>query len=75
MIEKQLGKELELEIKLEGSEAVIAVEHEGSLGSAKVELRVDAVKLVDKITDIIPGEWDDALLDELAKKMLSKKSE
>ena len=73
-LEKKLGGELDLEIKLEGAFAVISITHEGNLGSVKVEGKVNAALLVDKITDMIPGEWDDDLLDSLAVRLLSKKS-
>lgn len=73
-MEKKLGGELELDIKLEDGMAKIVLVHEGELGGAKIEAYVSAVKLVDKVTDLIPGEWDDQLLDGLASKILSKKS-
>lgn len=73
-IEKKLGGELDLDIKLDGAQAVITIVHEGSLGFAKFEVGTDAVKLIDKITDMIPGDWDDALIDGLAEKLLSKKT-
>lgn len=73
-VKKELGKELELDLRLEGADAVISLEHVGALGSAKFEGKINAALLVDKITDLIPGEWDDKLLDDLAAKILVKKS-
>lgn len=70
----EIGKELDFEIKIENGQALIEVEHEGKLGFAKVQVGVNAAQLIDKITDLIPGEWDDALIDDLAKKLLSKKT-
>lgn len=54
--------------------AELSFSYEGKLGGAKITVFTDAAKLVDKITDMIPGEWDDTLLDGLAKKLLAKKS-
>ena len=70
----ELGKEMDLVLKIEGDQLVLRVEHAGTLGSASFHVGVDAAKLVDALTDLIPGEWDDALLDDLAKRVLSKKS-
>lgn len=73
-LKKELGGELELEVRLEGAEAILEIKHEGNLGSIKLEGKINAALLIDKITDIIPGEWDDALIDGMAAKMLAKKS-
>ena len=72
--EIQLGKELKLVLKIEGDQLVLKVVHSGTLGSANLELGVNAAEVVDALTDLIPGEWDDALLDDLARRVLSKKS-
>lgn len=72
--EIELGKELKLVLKIEGDKLVLKVVHSGSLGSANLELGVNAAEVVDALTDLIPGEWDDALLDDLARRVLSKKS-
>ena len=74
-INKELGKELELELKKDGENAVICISHEGALGYIKLEAGISLADLVDKITDLIPGEMDDAILDGWAQKMLAKKSE
>jgi len=72
--EVEIGSELDFEVKLEDGKAIIGLEHEGSLGFAKVEVGVDAVKLVDKLTDLIPGEMDDAILDNWVANLLAKKT-
>jgi len=70
----ELGSELDFNLKLEDGKAIIELEHEGSLGFAKVQVGVDAVKLVDKLTDLIPGEMDDAILDKWVASLLTKKT-
>lgn len=44
-------------------------------GEIKFKLEADAVGLVDKGTDLIPGTWDDALFDNLVKTFAAKKEE
>lgn len=73
-IKKEISGELDFDIKLEGASAVLTFKHEGKLGFAELKAGVNAAQLVDKITDIIPGEWDDTLLDDLAARVLSKKT-
>ena len=73
-MEKEISSELDFEVRLEDGSAVIALDYDGKYAGAKLEISLDAAKLVDKLTDLIPGEWDDALLDDLAKRLLSKKS-
>ena len=72
-IEVSADSDVEIEFNDKG-QAVLSFNHEGKLGGVKVIAYTDAAKLVDKITDMIPGEWDDRLLDDLAKKLLSKKT-
>lgn len=74
-MKKELGGELELDVKIENGKAILIVKHEGKLGSIELKGTLDAVILVDKITDAIPGEWDDTLLDPLVAKLMAKKSE
>jgi len=74
-VSKELGKELNLDLRLEGSDAVIIINHEGTLGSVKIEGKISLALLIDKLTDLIPGEWDDNLIDPLVAKFLAKKSE
>jgi hypothetical protein len=45
---------------------------EGVTAGAFIE--VEAIYLIDQITDAIPGEMDDAVLDNLARKLLAKKT-
>lgn len=71
----QIGKELELKIEVnEENQAVMTFTHVGSVGFATFIAGLDAVKLIDKITDAIPGHWDDDIFDSLAVKLLSKKT-
>lgn len=75
-MEKEISSELDVELKLDKDSGRLEIigEYEGKLGGAKVSLFTDAAKLIDKLTDIIPGQWDDELLDGLAQKLLSKKT-
>lgn len=73
-MEKQIGTELDFDVKIEDGKAIVELNHEGTLGFAKIQVGLDAAKLVDKLTDLIPGETDDLLLDEWAKRLLSKKT-
>ena len=70
----EVSSESEVDVKLVDGKAVISFNYEGKAGGVRVEAYTDPVALVDKITDMIPGEWDDALLDNLAKKLLGKKT-
>lgn len=73
--DEELSSEADLEVKLtDEGKAELSFDYEGKLGGAKLTVYTDAVKLVDKITDLIPGEWDDKLLDSLAEKLLAKKT-
>lgn len=73
-VEKDLGPEAKLKVAYENGEMEISVSHKGTIGRASLAVAVDAAQLVDAITDVIPGEWDDALLDEMAQKLLAKKT-
>lgn len=73
-IQKDISSELEFDARLEGANAVLTFNYEGKMGGAKIEGHVSLAVLVDKITDLIPGEWDDTLLDGLAAKFLAKKT-
>ena len=72
--EIEVGGELDLEIEFEGGQLVFSLKHEGKLGFAEFKVGSDAVKVVDKITDLIPGDWDDALIDNAVAKLLAKKT-
>lgn len=73
-MEKELMKSGEMEVKLmvaEGKLMVVA-EHEGKLGSAKMELALKLESVIDAIEAAIPGEWDKipaAMLKEALKKI------
>lgn len=73
-IEKEISSELKFDAKLDGGNAVLSFDYSGKMGGAKIEAYVGLAELVDKITDLIPGEWDDTLLDGLAAKFLAKKT-
>lgn len=73
MLEDEKGFDFDLEL-VDGNQLALSSNYEHEVGSIKVTVKVDAVKLIDKITDIIPGEWDDKLIDGLAAKLLSKKT-
>lgn len=75
VIEKELGSELKLVAGYKDGLIILSVVHEGKLGSVKLEGSVGAAELVDAITDLIPGETDDALLDAWAEKLLAKKTD
>ena len=70
-----LGNELKLELSMDGDKVRIEAKHEGKLGGAGLYAHTGLIELVDALTDLIPGEWDDRLIDPLVAKMLSKKSE
>lgn len=70
----EISSESDLSVGVEKGRAEIVASYEGKLGGAKIVLHADAADLVDKLTDAIPGEWDDRILDSLAEKLLSKKN-
>lgn len=74
LYEKEIGAEGQMDIKLEDGMVRIEGGYKGKGGGGGLFVYVDPAYLVDKITDLIPGETDDALLDEWAKRLLSKKT-
>jgi len=54
--------------------AKVEFKYKGKLGGAGAYGYVPAVDLVDKLTDLIPGEIDDTLLDNWIKKLADKKT-
>ena len=42
--------------------------------NAVLNLKIDIVALVDLVTDLIPGDLDDKMLDSLAEALLAKKT-
>lgn len=73
-IEKEIGPESKLKVEFKDGKIRLEIVHEGKLGGAGMYGEVEAAMLVDAITDIIPGTMDDALLDDWAKRLLSKKT-
>lgn len=75
-LKKEISSEVQLELDLtEEGTAELTIAYGGKLGGAKLIAYVDLADLVDKITDLIPGEWDDMLIDNAVAKLLSKKSD
>lgn len=70
----KIGAEGEYKVDFSDGRLRIEASYTGKGLRAGSFVEGDAVYLVDKITDAIPGEWDDELLDGLAEKILSKKS-
>ncbi len=73
-VEKDLGSELKLRVEYKDGQIALSLVHKGTIGGASVMGHIDAAALVDAITDIIPGDMDDALLDTWAQKLLAKKT-
>ena len=73
-VEKDLGPETKLTLEYKDGDICLKVIHAGKIGGAGAEIFVDGAMLIDAITDLIPGEWDDKILDGLAEKVLSKKT-
>ena len=74
-VSKEISSEVKLDVELtEENTAELTVSYGGKMGGAKLVAYVSLAELVDKITDLIPGEWDDKILDGLAAKFLAKKT-
>lgn len=74
VIKKSIGPEAELSVSIEDGNVLIGVDYQGKLAGASLAIEIEAVQLIDAITDAIPGEMDDAIIDSLAKKLLAKKT-
>lgn len=74
MIEKDIGPEAKLKVQFVDGKIQLNIDHQGKIGGAGMYAHVDAYTLVDAITDAIPGEWDDALIDPIVKKLTAKKT-
>ena len=74
IVKKELGPEAMLTVEFVEGSLKLSVEYKGKLGGADLGVTVDAVQLIDAITDAIPGEMDDAIIDGLAQKLLAKKT-
>lgn len=70
----ELGSELDFNLKIEDMKAIIELHHDGSLGFATVQVGVELVKLVNALTDLIPGEIDDWILDKWMESLKKKKT-
>lgn len=68
---KKIGPETELiaELTAEGK-LKLSVDQKGSIGGAGAYVYGEAYEIIDAITDLIPGDWDDAMIDPIAKKFL-----
>ena len=74
IIEKEIGPEAKLKVEFADGNLKLMVDHKGKIGGAGLYAEVDAFTLVDMITDAIPGEWDDAFIDPIVKKLSEKKT-
>lgn len=72
IIEKEIGPETKLKVQFIDGKIALNIDHAGKIGGAGMYAHVDAFTLVDMITDAIPGEWDDAFIDPIVKKMSAK---
>lgn len=74
-VQKEISSEVDFDAKLlDGGKVELTLAYQGKMGGVKIVGDTDLVKVVDKITDLIPGEWDDALIDNAVAKLLAKKS-
>ena len=73
-ISKEISSEFDVKLELDGADVVIKGEYDGKLMGAGAFIKTDLAKLVDKLTDLIPGDWDDALIDPLVEKLVKKKN-
>jgi len=73
--EIKISNEADLDIKFHDGKLEIVLNYEGKLGGASISLFTDAAKLIDKITDLTPTEWDDRVIDPLVRKILAKKND
>lgn len=69
-----IGPEAEYNVTFSEGNLRIELSYKGEGGKAGMFVEGDAAYLVDKITDAIPGEWDDAVIDGMVEKLLSKKT-
>lgn len=74
IVEKELGPEAKLKVEFADGKLKLQIDHQGKIGGAGMYAEVDAYTLVDMITDAIPGEWDDAFIDPIVKKLSEKKT-
>jgi hypothetical protein len=61
-IEKALGPEAKLDIKVGGGKVVLSVVYAGAGGGADVSVSLESGYFIDKLAAAIPGSIDDAIL-------------
>ena len=65
VIEKEISKEVDLEMRFENKKVKLVVNYEGRGAGAEVAVYVDAVYFIDLLADAIPGTLDDVVLEML----------
>lgn len=63
VIDKPLGSEGHIDVKLEGGNAVISITHNHASGSVSVVAKENAKYFLDKLKVLIPGKIDDMVID------------
>lgn len=58
-VSKELGKELKFDIKFENSKLKVELFYDGKGVDGSVAMYVEPEYFIKKLTDAIPGEWDD----------------
>lgn len=71
---KELGPETKLIAEYLNGKVTLSVDYNGKLVGANAAIHSELYQLVDAITDVIPGDWDDQFIDPLIKKLSAKKS-
>lgn len=62
-MEKELSKELDLEIKAEAGKVKLIIKYEGSGGAVALEAALKAEYFGEKLKAAIPGQIDDMVID------------
>lgn len=62
LLSKELGKETDLELKLEGGNLVLSLKYQGNGGGATVSVSVAPDYFLDKLAALVPGKLDDKLI-------------
>ena len=62
LVKTQLGKETDLEVKLDGGNLVLSLNYHGLGGGATVSVSVAPDYFLDKLAVLIPGKLDDKLI-------------
>lgn len=61
-LQKEIGPEVDLELKVEEGKVIVAVKYGGSGAEGKVEVALKAEYFLDKLAAAIPGQLDDAVI-------------